>query len=120
MNNTQNTQHTKGSQVGVIINPGVVSQRDIYDMAELVQAIGKTVTSMSWGSHHWQKMTEGCLKWKVQGFKHKGHVYLVCNYSDLFDIYLTTQKGKIKKVIKNVYVDMLLNTLDQAIETPTN
>jgi hypothetical protein len=35
---------------------------------------------------------------------------------DLFNIYYTTNQGKIKKITKDVYLDMLIDILDRDIE----
>jgi len=43
-------------------------------------------------------------------------VYIVVNGSDLFDVYLTDNKGKIKESLIDVYVEDLINTIDQRVE----
>jgi len=56
------------------------------------------------------------LRFTVSGHHHKGHVYIVLSGMDLFDIYYTTNQGKIKKISKDIYLDMLVETLDVDIE----
>lgn len=58
-----------------------------------------------------------CLRFRVNGKKHAGHVYIVLNGLDLFDIYYTSIHGVIKKVSTDVYIDELINTLDVNIES---
>ena len=52
----------------------------------------------------------------VSGKLHKGYVYIFVNGSDLFDVYLTTKKGIITKIQKDLYFDMLVDCIDDNIE----
>lgn len=63
----------------------------------------------------------GGLKFKVKGFNHKGFVEISLNHRDLYDIVFYTvrknpnqftYKTSIKNVIKDVYVDSLITSLD--------
>lgn len=90
--------------------------REFYSMSELVSAIGRLSIVGSWGANSWTKMNKFYLRFKVQAHRHKGHIYICVNSSDLFDIYLTTTKGTIKKVFKDVYVEDLVSTIDNEIE----
>jgi hypothetical protein len=56
----------------------------------------------------------------VQGHHHKGHVYLVVNGSDLFDAYLTTSKGTIKSIEKDIHIEDFIDRLDVKIERIDN
>lgn len=53
---------------------------------------------------------------RVSAHRHKGWVLITLNESDLYDVYLLNTLGKIKKEIKDVYCDGLLDTIDDAIE----
>lgn len=87
-----------------------------WDQAELVNTISKFQVVWSWGAHAWTTIGKFALRFKVNGHLHKGHVYLAVNGSDLFDIYLTTSRGKIVKIINNVYIENLIDTIDGSVE----
>jgi len=58
------------------------------------------------------------LRFKSNGYKHKGHVYIFVNGSDLFDVYLTTTQGTIVEISGDMglYFDMLVDWIDERIE----
>ena len=58
------------------------------------------------------------LRFKVSGMKHKGHVYVFLNGADLYDVYLTTIKGKIVDTngSMGLYFDQLTDWIDDRIE----
>ena len=64
------------------------------------------------------------LRFKVSGMKHKGHVYIFLNGSDLYDVYLTTLKGKIIEISEGshggLYFDMLTDWIDDRVEKQEN
>lgn len=75
----------------------------------------------SWGSHAYRvdKMNDPKMfRMKVQGYKHKGHVYIFVNGMDLFDVYLTTTKGRIveKSPDMGLYFDQLVDWIDNKVE----
>ena len=75
----------------------------------------------SWGATAFivdSKNDTKMLRFKSNGYKHKGHVYIFLNGSDLFDVYLTTIKGKIidKTDEMGIYNDMLVDWIDERIE----
>jgi len=90
--------------------------RTFYSMQELVTAISRTMKVMSWGSHAWTMMNKALLRFRVQAHRHKGHVYIAVNGADLFEIWLTTLQGNIKKHFSDVYLEDLIDTIDQEIE----
>lgn len=92
------------------------THREFYSMQELVNTIQRLAAVWSWGAHAWTKMNSHCLRFMVQGHHHKGHVYIVVNGDDLFDIYLTTSRGTIKHIMTDIYVDMLIETIDEKVE----
>lgn len=93
-----------------------IGYRDFYTMNDLIKVIGRTVKVMTWGAHGWIKMNKYLLRFRVQAHRHRGHVYIAVNGSDLFDIWLTNLKGEIKKEFKNVFIDDLISTIDDEIE----
>jgi len=60
------------------------------------------------------------LRFKSNGYKHKGHVYIFVNGADLFDVYLTTLQGTIVEISEGshggLYFDMLVDWIDERIE----
>jgi len=73
----------------------------------------------SWGSHAYtidNKNDCRMFRMTVSGNLHKGHVYIFVNGSDLFDVYLTTNRGTIKQIKKDLFFDMLVNWIDTNIE----
>lgn len=90
--------------------------REFLDMADFVNAICKTAIVWSWGANSWTQLSPYCLRFKVQGHHHKGHVYLAVNAMDEFDIYLTTTHGKIEKIIGGVYLEDVIDRIDEAVE----
>lgn len=54
----------------------------------------------------------------VSGHHHKGHVYIFLNGSDLFDVYLTTNRGTIKQRTDEmgIYFDQLVEWIDNRVE----
>jgi len=54
----------------------------------------------------------------VSGHHHKGHVYIFVNGMDLFDVYLTTNRGTIvhKSGDMGLYFDQLVEWIDEKVE----
>lgn len=92
------------------------SFRDFTSMDQLWKVIRGTVTAMSWGIHNPVNMDGKALRFNVQGHHHKGHVWIMVNGADLFDIVYTTSHGNVKMIDKDVYVDVILQTIDQRVE----
>ena len=70
----------------------------------------------SWGATAFKNYQNKILRFKVNGHHHKGHVYIVVNGSDLYDVYLTTTRGNIVKEMKDIYFDELQTRIDNEIE----
>jgi hypothetical protein len=62
------------------------------------------------------------LRFYVTGMKHTGHVYIFLNGADLYEVYLTTSKGKIvdKSGSIGLYFDQLTDWIDDRIEKQDN
>lgn len=76
----------------------------------------------SWGCHCPMSLPndEG-LAFKVNGFKHKGWVFVRYNEGkDLFDIELRGNDMTIISVIEDVYFDQLIAVIDNAVEHTEN
>lgn len=74
----------------------------------------------SWGSHKFVAIENG-LRFNVNGFIHKGFVEIIYNEgSDLFDIKLLTNQLKEVEFIEGVYVDELIDVIDDTVECCDN
>lgn len=88
------------------------------EMTNYILAILKTNLTIvwSWGFHNPKPMDNG-LSFKVQGFLHKGWVVIEYNEgTDLFDIRLLTDRLNEVKSIENIYVDQLVDVIDDVVE----
>lgn len=90
---------------------------EFYSMVDLVAAMRKTITVMSWGAEQWKRENELFLSFVVNGRKFQGKIYIGVNGLDLFDIYLCDLSGVIQEEILNVYIDELLGVIDKKIES---
>jgi hypothetical protein len=91
--------------------------RDFYSMQELVNSIKRSVIVWSWGAQGWTKINNQLLRFKVNGYLHKGYVYVAVNGSDLFDVWTTNLKGEIKDFKTDIYAEDFINIVDKMVET---
>ena len=93
--------------------------RDL-EMARYIWSILKTQLTiiMSWGIDLDSiKVVDLGIQFHVQGFKHTGYVKGALNEGkDLFEISLLSDDGECVKFLGEVYLDMLVDTIDQAVE----
>ena len=76
----------------------------------------------SWGFHRPTALPndEG-LAFKVNGFKHKGWVFVRYNEgNDLFDVELRNKSLNVVRSIEDVYFDQLVAVIDNAVEHTEN
>lgn len=92
------------------------SHRPFDDMRGLVNALQRHQTVWSWGANNWTKMNDYCLRFTVNGHHFRGHIYLVVNGSDLFDVYLTSNRGNIKDTLTDIYLEDLVDVIDKRVE----
>ena len=97
----------------------VAENRDL-EMARYIWSILKTQLTiiMSWGIDPGSiKVVNLGIQFHVQGFKHTGYVKVALNEGkDLFEISLLSDNGECVKFLDEVYLDMLVDTIDQAVE----
>ena len=61
------------------------------------------------------------LKFHVNGFVHKGDVVIALNDGmDLYEIHLLGDNGEVKKSVREIYLDHLVDIADVLIETGTD
>lgn len=93
-------------------------------MAEYILSILRTqlMVVFSWGFHRPTALPndEG-LAFKVDGFKHRGWVFVKYNEGkDLFDIELRDKSLNVVRDIEDVYFDQLITMIDNAVEHTEN
>ena len=93
--------------------------RDL-EMARYIWSILKTQLTiiMSWGIDLDSiRVVNLGIQFHVQGFKHTGYVKVVLNEGkDLFEVSLLSDDGECVKFLDEVYLDMLVDTIDQVVE----
>jgi hypothetical protein len=87
-----------------------------FNVLELCQTLIKLVKVWSWGAHAYRNYEDKVLRFRVRGNHHKGHVYISLAWNDTFTVTLTSLQGNIKKTIYNVYIDVLVDTIDKEVE----
>ena len=89
-------------------------------MAEYIFSILRTqlMVVFSWGFHCPMALPDdGGLAFKVDGFKHRGWVFVKYNEGkDLFDVELRDNAMTIIRGIEDVYFDQLVHVIDHAVE----
>lgn len=77
------------------------------------------VVMWSWGAEKFYALENG-LQFKVSGFIFKGNVRVLYNEgSDTFEVQLI-KKGEIVKTIEDVYIENLVDVIDQNVEKTEN
>jgi len=106
-----------GIEVGQTFDAKKAVCRD-FDINENFNFIKRHgIVPMSWGLHAPKIIIKDkCYRFAVNGHHHKGHVYIVLSFMDTFDIYLTTMKGTITKVLIGIYIDQLVEIIDINVE----
>jgi len=109
------------NQINEVIDTKKASCREMYipDLITLLRSSGRIM--MSWGCHNFiVDKTKGTqmFRMNVQGHHHRGHVYIFLNGLDLFDVYLTTNRGTIKQRTPEmgIYNDQLIEWIDERVE----
>lgn len=95
-----------------------------YELAMYIWSILKTQMTviMSWGLDPSKaRVIDYGMEIYVQGFLHKGFVQITLNEgTDLFEITLLSEERDTVKFIEDVFLDCLVNTLDENIEKCEN
>ena len=105
----------------IVIKDGICREIYIQDLLNLLASSRQIM--WSWGVPRTSFMTDkkpmgGFLRFTVNGHHHRGHVYIFLNGMDLFDVYLTTNRGTIKHRTPEmgIYNDMLIDWIDTKVE----
>lgn len=98
------------------VEKAVCREMDLQQLHRQVAGSG-LARAGSWGFRNGViAIKDKAYRFTVSGHHHKGHVYIVLNFMDTFDIYYTTDRGTIKKKSEDIYVDEVIDTLDREIE----
>ena len=87
------------------------------EMVQYIMSIlkAKLMVVWSWGFNSPMAIPNG-LRFKVRGFKFRGVVEVAYNESkDLFEVSFI-KRGKVVEVITDVYLDMLVDVIDNKVE----
>ena len=101
------------------IKKAVCREFDINDLHQYIRKAGSGGFPLSWSwglNNPLIAVKNKALRFTVQGHHHKGYVYIVLNFMDTFDVYYTSNRNTIKKISNDVYIDVLIDVLDTAIE----
>lgn len=88
------------------------------EMAKYILAIlrSQLMVVFSWGFHAATAIENG-LAFQVQGFKHTGRVEVLYDDGwDLFTVKTINQDGTVKEQNEGIYVDGLIDTIDEMVE----
>lgn len=88
------------------------------EMAKYILAIlrSQLMVVFSWGFHAATAIENG-LAFHVQGFKHTGRVEVIYDEGwDMFTVRTINQDGTVKEQNEGVYVDGLVDTIDEMVE----
>ena len=100
-----------------------IEQHDI-EIGKYILSILKTRIDIvsSWGlDPESLKPIKYGIEFHVQGFKHTGMVQVTLNEGeDLFEVHLIDENDKEVNVIKSIYIDNLISTIDDAVEKTEN
>ena len=103
----------------LLSHENTAENRDL-EMARYIWSILKTQLTiiMSWGIDLDSiRVVSLGIQFHVQGLKHTGYVKVVLNEGkDLFEVSLLSDNGECVKFLDEVYLDMLVDTIDQAVE----
>lgn len=97
-------------------------KNEIMKTAEYIIKILNTqpLKVMSWGAKSLEYTVYNdmmALKFKVNGFLHKGHVYVCYNEgTDLFEVFTVKGNGTVVKHVDDVYFSELVDTIDSIVE----
>lgn len=118
MRKSERKESSSVVKVGDIIDASAFEKthREFDAMEEFINAMKPMRIVWSWGASSWTRMNPSLLRFKVQGHHHKGHVYMAINHRDLFDIYLTSLRGKVKKTMLDVSLDEFIDVIDREVE----
>lgn len=75
----------------------------------------------SWAAHNWTAYPDKdnqifAFRFTVNAHHFRGHIYIVLNGADLYDVYYCSNRGNIKFIHNDIYNDTLTEVIDRKIE----
>jgi hypothetical protein len=70
----------------------------------------------SWGVSKLLNVNNKGLLMKVNGHHHKGYVFIVLGWEDLYEVHFISTHGNIKDSKEGIFFDMLVEVIDDRIE----
>jgi|688.fasta_scaffold610304_2 hypothetical protein len=72
--------------------------------------------TLSWGAHFYKNLDCKALRFSVEARRHKGHIYILLNVNDTFNVYFTDIKAKINDQAKDIKKENLIDFIDKKIQ----
>lgn len=114
-----NTKEKKSTnEIGCTYDPFAAACRE-FDVNEIHRFIAGSGPSRAWSWGFTNPLViikNKVYRFTVNGHHHRGYVYVTLGFSDTFTIHYTSNRGTIKKIAEEVYIDELINRLDEDIE----
>jgi len=89
---------------------------EFYTMRDFVNSIARKLKVITWGAYGWTQKSKYLLRFRVRAHRHKGYIFVAVNGADLFDVWLTSLDGTIKKEFTNIYDEDFIDVIDTEIE----
>ena len=71
-----------------------------------------------WGAHAFTRFGEDqCLRFKVNGHKHSGHVYIFLAGNDTYTVAFSTTRGRVLHYVEGIFCEQLQFLIDQYVES---
>jgi hypothetical protein len=97
-----------------ILNP--LCERE-FNLKETLQVLTHNKTIYwSWGVSRLTNVNNKGLLMKVNGHHHKGYVFIVLGWEDLYKVFFISTHGNIKDTKEGIFFDMLVEVIDNRIE----
>lgn len=94
-----------------------IEKHSILNVKEVLEVLKhQPIKMMSWGTKDLKNLNNKGLIFKVNGNLHKGCVLISLSYNDTFQVDLINVRGRITETITDVYVDNLVDVIDEKIE----
>jgi hypothetical protein len=110
-------------EVGTKISMNELKKHCFMDAKETMSQLyaGGKMKVWSWGLYNvnafvTEKKECFALRFNVQGQHFTGHVYIVLNGMDLYDVYYCSNRGTIKMIDNDLYCDQLTDVIDSKVE----
>ena len=93
-----------------------ITERE-FNLQETMQVIqANKMMFWSWGANQFGNIDDKGLIFRVRGHHHKGYIFITLAWNDTYTVTLITTHGNIKKTFKEIYFDVLQETIDNAVE----